>query len=68
MLNAKKDTAYIYVFADVIPALTIVTLAVTGNNITVKKTPERIVSETAHITLTLTAAQARNSFVDPMAV
>jgi len=68
MLDVKEDTANIYVFAGVIPAFIPVTLAVTGNNITVKKAPEGIVSETAHITLVLAAAQARSSFIDPMTV
>jgi hypothetical protein len=64
MLDAREDTAYIYIFTGVIPALTIVTLTVADNNITVRKAPERIVSETAHAALTLAAAQARNNFID----
>jgi hypothetical protein len=67
MLDAKKDTAYIYVFAGVIPALIIVTFAVTGNSIIIKKTPEKIVSETAHTTLILAATQARSSLIDLIA-
>jgi hypothetical protein len=66
MLDAEKDTAYTYVFAGVIPALISVTLTIIGNNITVRKAAEGIVSETAHITLALAAAQARNSLIDLM--
>jgi hypothetical protein len=66
MLNAREDAAYTYVFTDVMPALTIITLAITGNGVTVREAPERIVSETAHATLTLTAAQARNNLIDPI--
>ena len=47
-----------------IPALILVILAVIGNSIAVGKAAEEIVSETAHVTLILAAAQARNSFID----
>jgi hypothetical protein len=56
MLDAGEDIAYIYVFAGVIPALAIVTLTVTGNNMIIRKAPERIVSETAHAALIPAAA------------
>jgi hypothetical protein len=68
MLNAGEDTANIYVFAGVMPALTPVIFAVTGNNIIIKKVPEEIVSETTHATLALAATQARSSLVNPIAV
>jgi ABC-type Fe3+-hydroxamate transport system substrate-binding protein len=68
MLHAEKDAAYIYVFAGMIPALTIVTFAVAGNNVTVRKPPKRIVSETAYATLILALTQARSNFIDLMAV
>jgi hypothetical protein len=64
MLNAREDAANIYVFPGVIPALTLVTFTVAGNNMAVKETPEKIVSETTHVTLILAAAQARSSFID----
>jgi hypothetical protein len=67
MLDAGKDIANIYVFTGVMPALTLITFTVIGNNMAIRKAPERIVSETAHITLISAAAQARSSLVDPMA-
>jgi hypothetical protein len=66
MLDAEEDTAYIYVFAGVVPALTSVIPTVTGNSMTVREVSERIVSETAHILLIPAATQAKNSFVDPI--
>jgi hypothetical protein len=67
MLDAREDTTYIYVFAGVIPALTPIIFTVAGNGMIVREIPEGIVSETAHITLVLAAAQARSSLVDFMA-
>ena len=67
MLNARKDAAYTYVFTGVIPALTPITPTVIDNNVIIKKAPEKIVTETAYITLALAAAQARNSLVDLIA-
>jgi hypothetical protein len=67
MLNAKEDTANTYVFINVIPALIPIIFTVTGNSMAVREAPERIISETTHITLISAAAQARNSFVDPIA-
>jgi hypothetical protein len=51
-----------------IPAFTLIIPTVTGNNVIVSETPERIVSKAAHVTLASAAAQARNSFIDLMAV
>jgi hypothetical protein len=56
MLNAREDITYIYVFIGVIPALALITLTVTDNNIIIKETPERIVSETCHNLLGCIAA------------
>jgi hypothetical protein len=67
MLNAREDIAYIYVFASVISALALVTFTVIDNNMIIRKVFERIVSETAHITLALAATQARSSFIDSIA-
>jgi hypothetical protein len=67
MLDAGEDTAYTYVFAGVVPALAIVTLAVAGDGVAVREAPEGIVSEAAHAALAPAAAQARSSLVDPMA-
>jgi hypothetical protein len=64
MLHAGKDAAYTYVFTKIVPAFAIVTSAVTGNNIVIKKPPKGIVSETAYTTLALTVAQTRNSLID----
>jgi hypothetical protein len=68
MLHAKKDATYTYVFARIMPALTIVTSAVADNDITVKESPKKIVSKTAYAALILVLAQARNSLVDPITV
>ena len=67
MLDAGEDAAYTYVFAGVVPALALVTLAVAGNGMTVREALEGIVSETAHAALILAAAQARSSLVDLIA-
>jgi hypothetical protein len=64
MLDAKENATYTYVFAGVASALIPVTLIIAGNSMVIKKGPEKIVSETAHIALILTATQARNSFID----
>jgi hypothetical protein len=67
MLHAEKDAAYTYVFAGIIPALTIVTSAITGNNVIVREPPKGIVSKTAYIALILAVAQARSSLIDLIA-
>jgi hypothetical protein len=67
MLHARKNAAYTYVFIRVVPALTIVISAVIGNNMAVRESPKKIVSETAYAALILAVAQARSSFVDPIA-
>jgi hypothetical protein len=56
MLNARKDITNIYVFTGVIPALTLITFTVTGNNMTVREIPERIVLKAAHAALILVTA------------
>jgi ABC-type Fe3+-hydroxamate transport system substrate-binding protein len=66
MLHAREDVAYIYVFAGVIPALTIIISAVAGNSVTIREPPKGIVSKTAYATLVLAVTQARNNFVDPI--
>jgi hypothetical protein len=56
MLHAKKDTAYTYVFARVVPALTIVISAIADNNMTVREPLKKIVSKTAYAALALAVA------------
>jgi hypothetical protein len=58
----------IYVFTNVIPALTLIILTITDNNVTIKKAPEGIISETAYTALILAATQTRNNFIDFMTV
>jgi hypothetical protein len=48
-------------------ALTIVIFTVIGNNVTIGKSPKKIVSEAAYVALVLTVTQARNSLIDFMA-
>jgi hypothetical protein len=67
MLHAKKDITYIYVFIKIMPALTIVIFTVTGNDITVKKSLKKIVSEAAYTALAPVLTQARNSLIDLIA-
>jgi hypothetical protein len=56
MLYAKEDAAYIYVFAEIMPALILIIFTITGNGIIIGKPPKEIVSETAYATLILAAA------------
>jgi hypothetical protein len=66
MLHAGKNAAYTYVFAEIMPALAIVTFAITDNNMIIGKSLKKIVSEAAYTALILILAQARNSLVDLM--
>jgi hypothetical protein len=68
MLHVRKDATYIYVFAGVVFALAIVIFIIAGNSVTIGESLKRIVSEAAYATLVLAVTQARNSFVDLMAV
>jgi hypothetical protein len=68
MLHAKENATYTYVFIKIVPAFTIIISTVIGNNVAIGKPPKKIVSKTAYIALALTAAQARSSLIDPMAV
>ena len=61
MLHVGKDAAYIYVFIKIMPALALVTFAVTDNDIIVGEPPKGIVSEATYAALVLAAAQARRS-------
>jgi hypothetical protein len=67
MLYAGEDAAYTYVFAEMVPALTIVISAVAGNSMAVKEPPKGIISETAYAALASAMAQAKNNLVDFMA-
>jgi hypothetical protein len=49
------------------PALTIVTFTVIGNNVIVGESPKGIVSEAAYVALIPAVIQARNNFIDFMA-
>jgi hypothetical protein len=51
-----------------IPAFAIIILTIVGNNMIVGKPLKKIVSEAAYAALILTAAQAKSSFIDFMAV
>jgi hypothetical protein len=64
MLHAGEDVAYTYVFTEMVPALAIITSAIAGNGVIVRKPPKGIVSKTAYATLISVLAQARNSLVD----
>jgi hypothetical protein len=56
MLDAGEDVTYIYVFIGVMLALALVIFTVADNSVVVREVPERIVSETAYVSLILAAA------------